>query len=328
MRRMFCLALAAVGGAAFAQVQVRPLPAKVAPPGGGIAADRAMVVYTGPTAFQKTVNSQAVVAGTVTISKDTVDVSPYQGAPVKITYRVATVKVTDTLVGDKAETVKVLLGPSDPTYINEPFPGQPAPPYQPQFPNNIQLIDGQEGVFFLTRLAGDADNFILTGGCPPLNPLDTTYKPDLAEVKVVAAIYADPVKSLKAEKSEDRVRAASVLVSRYSRPPAYDGKQYPQVAVAAEETKLILKALKEADWASWDKPQQPGEQRDYMSSPANVLGQMQIYPGAQGKANFPQVRQQPGQGYHAAYKEAFDTWMEGAGKDYEIKRYLQPNEKK
>ncbi len=330
MRRALRAALAAavvVGGTASAQVQVRPLPAPIQP-GGGIAGPRAAVEYAGPTAFQKTVNSQVVVSGTVSIGKETVDAPMWQGSPTKATFRVATIKVTDTLMGEKVATVKVLLSAADPTYINDPFPGQPAQPYYPQFPNQIQLIDGQEGVFFLAKHPTQADAYTHAPGSPPLNPLDTKYKGDLDEVKGVAAVHADPVKALKAEKADARMKAAYVLVTKYRRPPAFDGKQYEQKAVAADEAKLIMKALQDADWELWDKPQQPNEVRDYTLNPTSLLGQLQVYQGAPGKGNFPQVRPQPGQGYNTAYKAAFTTWMEGDGKDFEIKRFVMPGEKK
>lgn len=323
MRRVLSFALAAVvtGGTAQAQVQVKPLPAQL-PPGGGIAPARPAVEYAGPTAFQKAVNSPLVVAGTVSIAKETTDALPWQGSQAKVTYRVATIKVTETFAGTKAETVKVFLPPGDPTYIQEQFPGQPAQPYYPQFPNQIQLIEGQEGVFFLTKHPTVADAYLNMGGQPPLNPLDSKYKADLADVKLVASVQGDPMKALKADKADDRMKAAFVLVSKYRRPPAYDGKQYKQEAIPAEEAKLIFKALREADWEIWDKPQQPNEARDWTLNPTNLLGQMQIYPGAPGKGKFPQVAQQPGQGYYAAYKAAFEKWADGDGKDFEIQRFV------
>lgn len=332
LRRTFRFALAAVmaAGAARAQVQVKPLPAPLpaAPPRVGVVPAAPVVEYTGPSAFQKAVNNQLVVAGTVAIGKETADVLPWPGAAAKMNCRVATIKVTDTFVGPKADTLKVLLQPGDFTYVNDPPPGQPAQPYYPQFPQQIQLIDGQEGVFFLIRHPTVADAWVHSPGNPPLNPLDTKYKSDLAEVKQVAAVYADPIKALKAEKADDRLRAASALVTRYRRPPAFDGKQYEQKAIPAEEAKLIFQAMRDADWEGWDKPQQPNEVRDYTLNPTGLLGQLQVYQGAPGKGNFPQVRQQPGQGYHAAYKEAFEKWLDGDGKDFEIMRFVQPGEKK
>lgn len=329
MRCLFRFAVAAVvvGGAAEAQVQIQPLPAP-AQPGGFVGRRPAPAVeYTGPTPTQKAVQSQLVVSGTVSVGKETESAAAFTGVTAKTTYRVATVKVTDTLVGTKTDTVKVLLPPADATYVNDPFPGQPPQPYYPAFPQQIQLIDGQEGTFFLTRHPTVADAYTHTPGCPPLNPLDTKHKADLAEVKAVAAVYADPVKALKAEKADDRMRAAYVLVNRYRRTPAYDGMPPAQKAIPAEEAKLIFQAMADADWEVWDKPQQPNEVRDWTMNPTNLLSQLQIYAGAKGAANFPQIRQQPGQGYHAAYKAAFDGWRADAGKDFEIKRFVQPGEK-
>jgi hypothetical protein len=324
----FAVAAGLVCGAAVANAQVRiqPLPAPAQPGAPGARPVRPQD-HAGPAATQKVVQSQLVVSGTVSVGKETESAVAYTGAPVKTTYRVATVKVTDTLVGAKAEAVKVLLPPADPTYANDPFPGQPPQPYTPQFPQQIQLIDGQEGTFFLVRHPTVADAYLHAGGSPPLNPLDTKYKAELAEVKAVAAVYADPLKALKAEKAEDKMRAAYVLVNKYRRPPVYDGKQHEQKAIPAEEAKLIFQALADADWEVWDKPQQPNEVRDWAMNPTGLLNLLQIYAGAKGAANFPQVRQQPGQGYHAAYKAAFDAWREGAGKDFEIKRFVQPGEK-
>lgn len=332
MRRAIRAAVAAllVGGAAQAQIQIQPLPAQ---PGIGIGigpGGPVMAENPGPTAHQKAVASQLVVSGTVTMEKETVDAVMYPGQQVKTTFKVATIKVTDTLIGDKVETVKVLIGPADTTYINEQPPGAPPQPYYPAYLNNIQLIDGQEGVFFLTAHPVEKGQFTLLGGNPPLNPLDTKYKDDLAAVKAVAAIYADPVKALKAEKAEDKMRAAATLVSKYRRwPQNFQGPGQPeQKAIPAEEAKLIFQAMLEADWEKWDQPQNDPN-IDWTLNPSNLLGQMQIYAGGRGGqgGNFPQVRPQPGQGYNAAYKEAFKAWMEADGKNFEIKRFVQPGEK-
>ncbi|MCU0704889.1 MAG: hypothetical protein MUF18_13000 [Fimbriiglobus sp.] len=320
------LAVTVASGAASAQVQVRPLPAQVAPPVVGRPVARvAPVEYTGPTAFQKAINTSLVVAGTVSVGKETVEAEQWKGQPLKTTHRVASIKVTDTFVGAKADTIRVLMPPADPTYPNDPFPGQP---YVAPFVNSVQFIDGQEGVFFLTPHPTVAGAFMPAQGNPPLNPLDTNYKADLAEVKGVAAVHADPLKALKAEKPEDRIRAAFVLVNKYRQPPAFDGKKYEETPIPAEETKLIFQALLEADWDEWDKPRLGGEIVDWTRSPSNVIGRLQLYTGAPGVKNFPQVQPQPGQGYHAAMRDALKKWREGDGKDYQIKRFVHPGEKK
>ncbi len=331
MRRAFCaaaLATALLGGSAAAQVQVFPA---VPPIGGGIGRPGLPVApaFTGPPAQQRAVNSQLVVSGTVSQEKDALELEQYKGSPVKTTYKVFNLKVTDTIIGDKAEKVKILVGPGDFAQIPFEQPGQPAQPYYPAYLGNVQLMDGQEGVFFLMKHPAGGDQWIISntvGACVPLNPLDTTYKADLATVKAVAAVYADPVKALKTEKLDDKIKAAVVLMTKYSRPPAFDGRPHTRVAISDDETKLIFAAMMEADWGVWDNPQ-PGVQLDYTLNPANLLGQMQVYQGAKGAANFPQVQPKPGQGYNAAYKETFKAWREGAGKDFQIMRYAQPGEK-
>ena len=329
MRQAFraAAALAAlIGGPAVAQVRILPAPV---PPGGGFVGNPGRPVapaFNGPSAQQRAVNSQLVVSGTAAQEKEPAEVEQFKGSPVKVKYKVFSVKVADTLVGEKAEKVRILVGPGDFAAVQFEQPGQPAPPYFPAYLNSVQLIDGQEGVFFLTRHPM-ADGWVLVAGNPPLNPLDTRYKDDLAAVKAVAATYADPIKALKAEKADDKMKAAAVLLTRYSRPPAYDGKPYERKAVPAEEAKLIFQAMLDADWEVWDKPQQPGEVRDYTLNPTNLLGQMQVYQGAKGAASFPPVQPKPGQGYTAAYKEAFVAWREGAGKDFQVMRYALPGEK-
>lgn len=332
MRRVIRAAVAAllVGGAAQAQVQILPAPVQ---PGGGIGIGRPgkpMADQPGPPALQKAMNSQLVVSGTVSLGKDTTDLLMYQGAQAKTTYKVATIKVADTLLGDKVDSVKVLVAPSDPAQIPFERPGgQPQPDqYFPQYYlNSIQVIDGQEGVFFLQKHPTAADQWVLAPSFAPLNPLDTKYKDDLAAVKQVGAVYADPVKALKAKEADDKLRAAVVLMTKYGRwPQGFQGPGQPErKAIPAEESKLILKALADADWEKWDKQQQqPDPNMDWTMNPANVLGMMQVYPGQKG---FPQFQAQPGQ-YYSAYKAAFKDWLDGNGKDFEIQRYVQPGEKK
>lgn len=333
MRRALRVAFAAVlaGGAVHAQVQVDPVPIQIAPArpvqvappaiGGGIAVPARVVEYTGPTPTQKAVNSQLVVSGKVSIAKETVDAPMYQGVPAKTTFTVATITVDDTLIGDKTDSVKVLVGPGDPAQIPYEPPGQPQV-YNPQFPNQIQLIDGQEGVFFLQPHPTVDDSYMVSPGNPPLNPLDATYKSDVAEVKQVAAVYADPVKALKVDDADARLRAVSVLLNKYNRYPTnFRGPGQPkQVAIPDDETKLIFDTLISADWAKWDQPQQGPV--DYTLNPRNMFYQLRIPQGNQPGA-FPQVR-----GNSAAFQEALKEWRKDAGKDFQIKRFVQPGEKK
>lgn len=279
-------------------------------------------VPVGPTIRQKAFTSQLVVSGKVTIENVPVELAMYQGQPVKTTYTLATIRVDSTLIGDKAgETVKVLIPPADPAQIPFEAPGQPRQQYYRPQVGQVQLIDGQEGVFFLIAQPLSPGHFVMNYGQTPLNPLDTNYKSDLAALKRLSEMYADPVKALKAEKAADRFEAASALIYKYRRQVQHPGnKPMDQVAIPAEESKLILKAIQEADWAKYDVPVQPGEPpHDYTLTPTSLVGQLALYPGQNG---FPQVRVNPGQGYNAAYHENFKTWMEGEGAKFQIKKFV------
>ena len=305
------IAIARPGIILESQVQLAP----------GAVSSGGVIVNPGLSALQKSVQSEWVVSGKVTIEKETVDLPQYPGAPVKTSYKVATIKVDDVLVGQKTTALRVLLMPADPAQIPFEMPGRVQPYYRPNA-GQIQLIDGQEGVFFLSKSPQSTEYANINYGCAPLNPLDTKYKENLAAVKKVAATFTDPVKALKAVKAEDRTAAAFAIVSKYRRYPQTVGAQPTQESIPAEESKLIFQAILDADWELWDKPQNPGEVRDYQLSPTNLLSQLGIFPGQKGAGAFPQVQPMPGQGYHAAYKATFKTWLEGDGAKYEIKKFV------
>jgi hypothetical protein len=313
MRRALCVGLAvALGWCGSAVAQRRP-----GVPGGPSSTPQLV------STFHRAVSSQLVVKGTVSMGNETVEVEMYPGQPVKTTFSVATIKVAETLIGDKSgDTVTILIPPADPAQIPFEGPGRPAQYFRPAI-SQVQVIDGQEGVFFLSRHQTSAAHYQLSAGCPPLNPLDTNYKDNLATVTKVGAAIADPMKALKAEKASDRYDAAAVLVSWYRRVFSAGNVSKNEVAVPAEETKLILKAIAEYDWAEYDVPVQPGDPpRDYTKSPTNLLALLGIYPGQHG---FPQVRVNPGQQYHAAYQEQYKTWLDGAGAKFELKRFKPAN---
>jgi hypothetical protein len=84
--------------------------------------------------------------------------------------------------------------------------------------------------------------------CAPLDASAKGYHEQLAEVKKVTSVVADPVKALKAKEASDRTFAARTLVTRY-RVITYVGKgTAKQEAIPAEESKLILAAIAEMPW--------------------------------------------------------------------------------
>ncbi len=320
MRGSLCvLFVVVVAGLAHGQPVV-PVPPPPPPPpmaeqSGGV------VVYPGMSVRQKAYPSQLVASGTISLGKDTLDAAMYagQGVP-KTTYKVATLKVGEVLVGDKVEgAVKILVPPADPAQMPFEQPGRKPVYYRPQV-SQVQLIDGQEGVFFLSPHPTVGGHYHMPYGHTPLNPLDTNYKADAAAVKKIGAAHADPVAALKAKDAADRLEAAAALVFKYRRqtiPPG--GKPQPQVAIPAEESKLILKAIAESDWAQYDKPRVGSDPPpDYTLMPTSLLATLGIHPGQNG---FPQLQVAAGRGYNETFHELYKTWLDGNGAKFEIKKF-------
>ena len=212
--------------------------------------------YPNHTATQKTVQSDAVVVGKVTaIEKEEVEVLPHQGAADKAKMRVAVIKVETGLVGARNVThVKVLIpGAAAEQPAVEPGAGGPFGRRRAyQFDNGaVVLKESQEGLFFLVRHPTAVNYYAISPAFAPVDPKADTYKDDVAKVKAVVATFADPLAALTADKAEDRMTAAAVLIQKYRRGSSVPAKE---VAIPAEETKAILKAMLDADWTAAEKP--------------------------------------------------------------------------
>jgi len=271
---------------------------------------------------QKAIQADAVVVGKVTeIEKDEVEVTPHQGATDKTKMKVAVIKIETGLVGAKNVThVKVLIPGAAADQPAQPEPGIGRPIGRPGLGGfgPISLKEGEEGLFFLVKHPTAANYYTINMGNTPVAIKAETYKDDVAKVKAIVATLADPMAALKADKVEDRLAATSILLQKYRRGLTVPAKE---VAIPAEETKAILKALLDADWTAADKPT-PGF--DYQSAPSNLVGQLGLYPGSpNGLAQF---QPKPGESYNAKYQEAFKAWHAKSGDKFEIKKFV-PTEK-
>lgn len=279
------------------QLQVQLEPA-------GAPAPRA---WLGPTLANRVLPSAAVVSGKVTaVDSKGLELAPYPNAPFKARYKVATIQVESVLVGDaKLKEVKVALEPTYPT-------GLLVGPPQLRAVMPVQLIAGQEGVFFLSPFALADGHFTILHGFTPLNPDDTNYKTELDEVKKLAVVANDPVAALKSDKPDQRLLAAATLVSRYRTYPQ-GVAQIDQVAIPAEESKLILKALNDADWEV--KPN-----ADYQTNASTLAGQLGLTPGQNG---FPQINVRPGTDFNKLMGETYKEWFKENGEKYQIKKFVK-----
>jgi hypothetical protein len=281
----------------------------------------ALVMAMKPPA-QRAISADAVVVGKVTaIEKDTVEAVPFPGAPNKVAYKVAVVKIESDLGGAANIThVKVGFIPPPKVDPNAPPPaGGPIRPIRPglQAP---ELKEGQEMLFFLTKHPS-GEFYAIPGMSPPVDLKDEAGKKELEAVKKVTAILADPMKSLKSDKPEVRAEAAAIMVMKYRSFPDFGG-EVDQVPIPAEESKLLLKALTEVNWSNKAGPR-PGP----VGGPPNPV-QAFYSLGLTEQDGWKQPmfpRPQPGQppvDFNLLTKEAFVRWLAGPGKDYQIKKIV------
>ena len=269
---------------------------------------------------QLALSSPVVVTGKVTaIEKNTVDAAPFPGAKDKQAYTVAVVKIDGALAGaDNLTHIKVGFIPpappvpappvGDPVLIRPlPFRGAPAP----------ELKVGQEMLFFLTKHP-TADFYVMPNMNVPVDLTTDAGKKSLEQVKKVTAVLADPMKALKSDKADARAEAATYALMKYRAYPATGG-MVEQVAIPADESALILKALAEADWSN--KNAKAGE---FVPNPLTAFYQLGLNAKDGWKPPvFPQPKPgQPPVDYAALQKEAFAEWLAGPGKDYRIKKIV------
>jgi hypothetical protein len=300
MRRYFLVAVAAA--AAVALVNDQATGFMIAP----------------PSPAQMAITSQVVLVGKVTgFEKDLVEVpSPYAGAKDKQKYKIAIVKVEDALVGlDRAKVKEVKVG------IFQPMPnpaGKPPvgirPPRGPGGPAvAIDLKEGQEVLLFLTKHPS-ADFYIVPGFGAVPDLTTGAGKKQLEDVKKVAAVLADPMKGLKSDKADVRAETAAIVVTKHRAFPTFGGET-EQVAIGADESKLLLNALAEGEWKV-----------GRFGGPPNAFMAFNSL-GLTNKDGWIQpvivnVPGQPAPDYAGAMKDAFTKWLAGPGKDYQIKKVV------
>jgi hypothetical protein len=266
-----------------------------------VEAKRAIRIFT---PVEKLVRADAVVVGKVTaLEKEVVTATPAPGDPNKLSYKVAVVKVEGALVGAANVThVKVGFIPPPPA---EPG-ATPVRPIRGGF-QPVNLTEGMEGLFYLTKHHG-GQFYTIQPIMAPIDSKDDGYKAQVALAKTAAAALADPMKALKGGKADARSFAAAVLVRKYRAYPEGSG-EYENAKIGADESRLILKALAEADW-----------------KPAPNTGTSEAYAAfsqlgltAQDGWKYPMVK--PGEDFMQKTQETFAKWVEGPGKDYRVSKW-------
>lgn len=181
-----------------------------------------------PPIWTRLARATVVVQGTVeSIEDKTIEAVSDPTSKEKHTYKIAKVKVSDVLMGSK-DLKEVKVG----------------------FFKEDELKPEKEAVFILTPHFQH----------PFLHCADSQYDlfaPDALNYNVWTKILRDagrllemPNESLKSQEARERLLTAAVLISRYR--DSTLGMKTEQIDV--EQSKLLLRALRDADWGKEDKP--------------------------------------------------------------------------
>jgi hypothetical protein len=203
----------------------------------------------------------AIVIGKVTgIEKDTVEARPFNGAGQKSAYQIASVKIVKALRGAKGLTDIRVGFLKQGAVAPQPIRGgrvlkrgqlQTTRPVVRPYPYQPSLTEGQEGLLFLNKHF-QADFYVMVGYQGFINKeKNAAFDKDVELVKRCLKLLDKPVAGLKSKDAADRLLAATMLIGRY-RTPAGIKVAYRSEPIDAEESKLILAALAEADWTRND----------------------------------------------------------------------------
>jgi len=195
-------------------------------------AAEAGVIVMPPPGAARIANADAVLVGKVT------SIEPEDVMVGTTKYRIAVVQIDDAIKGTK-EGVKSMRVGFIP--IEKPKPNVIITGGRP-----VQLQVGQAGLFVLKKNA--KDTFFEIGGIVGYyvnSDKNDDFAKELAAAKSAAKASANPQASLKSKDADERLAAAGMLIEKYR---AFRGPKAGQEAIDAEESKLIMKALGDADW--------------------------------------------------------------------------------
>jgi hypothetical protein len=256
-----------------------------------------------PIPVERALGVPVVVVGKVTsIEADTVEAIPYPGAPNKVAYRIAVVKIEAALAGAAGTThLKVGFVPPAKPDLAAKRPLRPAPTLP-------DLREGEQMLLFL-RKHHDGGFYTFSYSTPPVESTSAAFKAQVESVKQALMIVGDPITALRSAKAADRFDAATVLITKY-RSLSDGASEVDSIPLATEENRLILAALAAGDW----KLDPQG---------IKLNGFTTFYRLGLGDNNgwkTPAIK--PGEDYMETTRQAFVAWLAGPGKYYRINKLL------
>jgi len=254
---------------------------------------------------QRVATTDVVVVGKVTKVEDkTVEATAFPGQTDKMQYKIAVVKIEDGIAGAKGLT-HVRVG-----MIQQPM-GGPGGPIRPGIGRGgpPALEQDQEVLLFLTQ-HHDGNFYTAPAYFSVVQKKgNENFAKEVEQAQKAAKLLADPKAGLTDKDAANRYETASLLIQKYRgyRPSANEPKQEE---IPAEESKLIMKALAEADWAPKVAPRFDGP-----TQPIALFGQL----GITDKDGF----KQPTTPEEAQkYQENAKKWVADNAEKYRIKKLV------
>jgi len=171
--------------------------------------------------------------------------------PYRLDYRIAVVKVHEVIHGQK-DVKELRLGFVSPDQDRKVDKAGKAMTKLSHHLDFGPVKVGQDGLFFLRKHHQDNFyvHFVLFGGF--LSKSDAPeFAKNLENARRLSKVLEHPLEALKSDNAQNRFLAAMMLINRY-RPNSAKASKLPQKAIDAEESKLLLKILAEADWKDVD----------------------------------------------------------------------------
>jgi hypothetical protein len=210
---------------------------------------RALMVAPPPIGQRVALADKVLVGKVVSIEPKSVKASRYPGDMEKGEFRIAVVKIEEGILGTKGLThVRVGFLPPPPP-DDEGNPGEVRPRLSSRRPQ-VTLAKDEE-VFLFLRAHPEGTFFTAPQFFDVIRKTtgkqeNPEFAKQVAEAKRSAKRLEDPKASLKAGSAADRFETAAMLLTRYR--TATERAAPQTVPLDAEESRLILHALADADW--------------------------------------------------------------------------------
>jgi hypothetical protein len=252
--------------------------------------------------------SEVVIVGKVTSIEEKTLLCKKDGQE----YVVGVVQIEQNLKGMKDTThIRVAwIAPPKPQVEPNPNPN-PTGPVLIRPPIGIPrmiLAKDQEYLLFLKK--HETEGFYIGSNIYSVSVKqgNANFNAEVADVERTLKVAADPLPALKSKDPEERILAVALQINKYRTPRGGNSTQEP---INAEESKLILKALAEADWVQ--NPAIPRPVGSYMTNPQNLFNRIGVTAadGWQQPMNFQEVP--------AAAKK----WLAENADKYAIKRFVE-----